>query len=233
MQISWIQKTTLLDYPDKVATIIFTLWCNFRCHYCHNFEFVLPEKAKKFLNDLITEKAFFNFLEQRKEFLDGVVISGWEPTLQKDLYEFVKKIKDMWFLVKIDTNWRDPSLIRKMIDEKLIDYVAMDIKNPIENYNKIVNSTFNKNDILETISILLEEKIDYEFRSTVVKWVHGEQEIEDMAKMIEWARKYFLQNYENKNILNDFFAWERFSLEELKTLKKIAEKYVKKCNIRS
>lgn len=233
MQISWIQKTTLLDYPDKVATIIFTLWCNFRCHYCHNFEFVLPEKAKKFLNDLITEEAFFNFLEQRKEFLDGVVISGGEPTLQKDLYEFVKKIKEMWFLVKLDTNGRDPRLLRKMIDEKLIDYVAMDIKNPIEKYHKIVNSEFNKNDILESISILLEEKIDYEFRSTVVKWVHGSEEIEDMAKMIEWASKYFLQNYEDKNILNIFFKWERFNPEELRLHKKVAEKYVKKCNIRS
>ena len=233
MQISWIQKTTLLDYPDKVATIIFTLWCNFRCHYCHNFEFVLPEKTKKFLNDLITENAFFNFLEQRKWFLDGVVISGWEPTLQKDLYEFVKKIKEMWFLVKLDTNGRDPKLIRKMIDEKMLDYVAMDIKNPIEKYDRIVNANFNKDDILETIAILLEEKIDYEFRTTVVKWVHSEQEIEDMAKLISWAEKYYLQNYQNKNILNDFFEWESFSLEELRTLKKIAEKHVEKCNIRS
>ncbi|MCK9272864.1 anaerobic ribonucleoside-triphosphate reductase activating protein [Candidatus Gracilibacteria bacterium] len=233
MQISGIQKTTLLDYPDKVATIIFTLGCNFRCHYCHNFEFVLPEKAKKFLNDLISENAFFNFLEQRKEFLDGVVISGGEPTLQKDLYEFVKKIKDMGFLVKIDTNGRDPALIRKMIDEKLIDYVAMDIKNPIEKYDKIVNADFDKNNILETISILLEGKIDYEFRTTIVKGVHSEQDIEDMAHLIEGASKYFLQNYENKNILNDFFKGERFSPEELRLLKKVAEKHVEKCNIRS
>lgn len=232
MQISWIQKTTLLDYPDKVATIIFTLWCNFKCHYCHNFEFVLPEKVQKFLWDLISEEAFLNFLKSRIWFIDWVVISGWEPTLQKDLYEFVKKIKEMWLLVKIDTNWRDPKIIKKMIDEGLIDYVAMDIKNDIDNYNKIVNVDFKKEDILETISILLEWKIDYEFRTTVVKWVHNEDTMKKIWEMIKWAKKYYLQNYLPKNILNDFFVWDSFTREELNILKKIAEKYVEKCEIR-
>ncbi len=232
MQISWIQKTTLLDYPGKVSTIIFTLWCNFRCHYCHNYEFVLPEHVKVVANDLITEEAFFNFLKTREGFLDWVVISGWEPTLQKDLYDFAKKIKDMWYLVKIDTNWRDPDLIRKMIEDEIIDYVAMDIKNPLEKYNDIVNSEFNPEDILESINLLLEWKIDYEFRSTIAKWTHSEDDIEEMAKIISRAKKYFLQNYQPKIRLNDRFEAESFTSQELLTMKKIAEKYVEKCDVR-
>ena len=232
MQISWIQKTTLLDYPGKVSTIIFTLWCNFRCHYCHNYEFVLPEHVKVVANDLITEETFFNFLKTREGFLDWVVISGWEPTLQKDLYDFAKKIKDMWYLVKIDTNWRDPDLIRKMIEDEIIDYVAMDIKNPLEKYNDIVNSEFNPEDILESINLLLEWKIDYEFRSTIAKWTHSEEDIEEMAKMISRAKKYFLQNYQPKIRLNDRFEAESFTSQELLAMKKITEKYVEKCDVR-
>ena len=232
MQISWIQKTTLLDYPWKVATIIFTLGCNFRCHYCHNFQFVLPEHTKVVVNDLITTDAFFNFLKTREWFIDWVVISGWEPTLQLDLYEFAKKIKDMWLLVKIDTNWRNPKLIKKMIDDWVIDYVAMDIKNPIEKYNEIVNVDFSENDILETIKILLEWRIDYEFRSTIAKWVHTEKDIEEMAKLVSWAKRYFIQNYRPEIKLNENFTAESFISSELLSMKKIAEKYVERCDVR-
>ncbi|MDD2486980.1 MAG: anaerobic ribonucleoside-triphosphate reductase activating protein [Candidatus Gracilibacteria bacterium] len=232
MQISGIQKTTLLDYPGKVATIIFTLGCNFRCHYCHNFQFVLPEHTKVVANDLITEEAFFNFLKSREGLLDGVVISGGEPTLQGDLYDFSKKIKDLGFLVKIDTNGRDPKLIRKMIDDGIIDYVAMDIKNPIEKYNEIINVDFNKKDILETISLLLEGRIDYEFRSTVAKGVHTETDIEEMAKLISGAKRYFLQNYRPEIKLNEDFIAESFIASELLNMKRAAEKFVDKCDVR-
>lgn len=232
MQISGIQKTTLLDYPGKVSTIIFTLGCNFRCHYCHNFEFVLPEHVKNVANDLISEDAFFNFLKSREWFLDGVVISWWEPTLQKDIYEFSKKIKEVGFLVKIDTNWRDPKIIKKLIDNQIIDYIAMDIKNPIEKYDEIVNIDFNPKDILETINLLLEGKVDYEFRSTVAKWAHTIEDIENMSKLINWAKKYFLQNYRPEIRLNPEFIAEGFTSEELLEMKKIAQNFVQKCEIR-
>lgn len=139
MQIAGIQKTTLLDYPGKVATIIFTAGCNFRCRFCHNPEEVLPELIKKEAPHFIPEEAFFNFLKQRKRILDAVVICGGEPTLQPDLKNFAKKIKDYNLLVKVDTNGQDVQIIKEMLDEKLLDFVAMDIKSKREDYPNITN----------------------------------------------------------------------------------------------
>lgn len=232
MLISWIKKTTLLDYPWKIATIIFTLGCNLRCHYCHNYEFVLPENVQEFMHDLIPEKAFFNFLKSRVGFLEWVVISGWEPTIQKDLYDFIKKIKEMWYFVKLDTNGRDPELLQKLINEKLVDYVAMDIKNPFANYPKITWVNDNIKNYIESSKILLEWKIDYEFRTTVVKWYHDEKIIRKIWEDIKWTKKWFLQNYEDKNILNIWFDGKPFTILELVKLKEVWEKYSKKCEIR-
>jgi pyruvate formate lyase activating enzyme len=232
MLLSGIKKTTLLDYPGKVSTIVFTLGCNFRCHYCHNYEFVLPDKVLEFMTDLISEVAFFNFLKTRVGFLDWVVISGWEPTIQKDLYEFVKKIKDLWFLVKLDTNWRDPKLLKKLIDEKLIDYVAMDVKYPFSKYRDIVWVDEDFSAYKESASILLNSKIDYEFRTTVVKWYHSEEIIREIWEEIKWAKKWYLQSYEEKNILNAVFDGKTFVSEELIKLKVIWSFYADFCEIR-
>jgi pyruvate formate lyase activating enzyme len=168
MQISWIKKTTLLDYPGKVATLIFTLWCNFRCKYCHNSEFVLPEEVKKRIPFLIKEEAFFNFLEKRKDFLDWVVICGWEPTIQADLKDFCIKIKEKtWLLIKLDTNWTNPKILKELINEKLIDYLAMDIKDDLKSSDLI---WVKKNDkIKESVEILKKGRVDYEFRTTFIK----------------------------------------------------------------
>ena len=135
MQISGVQKTTTIDYPGKIACVVFTLWCNFRCPFCHNPESVLPEQIAEIKDDLISEDAFFNFLESRKWKLDGVSICGGEPTIQPDLYDFAKKIKDMWFLVKLDTNGRDVKIVEKMINDGILDYVAIDLKHSIEKYS--------------------------------------------------------------------------------------------------
>lgn len=232
MLISWIRKTTLLDYPEKVSTIIFTLWCNFRCHYCHNYEFVLPEKTKEFLNDLIPEQAFLNYLQTRIWLLDWVVISGWEPTLQKDLYNFIKKIKDLWFLVKLDTNWRDPEILQKLIEDKLIDYVAMDIKYVFGEYKKMIWVEEDIKNYIKSKDILLNSEIEYEFRTTIMYPYFNEDIIRKIWKSLKWASKWYLQNYEEKNILNSGFDWKTFTIEELHELRKIWEQYVKECYIR-
>lgn len=232
MLLSWIKKTTLLDYPWKVSTIVFTLWCNFRCHYCHNYEFVLPENTKEFLNDLIPEVAFFNFLQSRKWLLDWVVISWWEPTLQRDLYEFIKKIKDMWFLVKLDTNGRDPNILKKLIDENLLDYIAMDIKYSFSKYNII---TWVEEDIFKIIrskDIIMNSWVDYEFRTTVSKWYFTEDVIRGIWEDIKWASKWYLQNLVEKNLLNPWFNWTSFESRELEGLRQIWEEYVNECKVR-
>ncbi|EKE29451.1 MAG: hypothetical protein ACD_2C00173G0002 [uncultured bacterium (gcode 4)] len=232
MLLSWIKKTTLLDYPGKVSAIVFTLGCNMRCQYCHNYEFVLPENVKEFMNDLIWEAAFFNFLKTRVWFLDWVVISGWEPTLHKDLYDFIRKIKELWYLVKLDTNWRDPAILRRLLDDKMVDYIAMDIKNPFDSYKIITWVEEAAAPYMESASIIMGSEIDYEFRTTVAKWYHSEEVIKKIWEQIRWAKKWFLQNYEEKNILNVSFDGKPFSSEELMELKMIWSGYADRCEIR-
>ncbi|EKE28365.1 MAG: hypothetical protein ACD_3C00068G0001 [uncultured bacterium (gcode 4)] len=232
MLLSWIKKTTLLDYPGKVSTIVFTLGCNMRCQYCHNYEFVLPEKVKDFMKDLISDVAFFNFLKTRVGFLDWVVISGWEPTIQKDLYSFIKKIKELWYLVKLDTNWRDPDILQKLIDDRMIDYIAMDIKNPFNRYKIITWVEEDMSAYRKSASMIMSSGVDYEFRTTVAKWYHSDEIIKEIWEDIRWAKKWFLQNYEEKNILNSSFDGKPFISEELLKLKLIWSLYTDKCEIR-
>ena len=232
MLISWITKFSLIDFPGKVSCIIFTPWCNFRCDFCHNPEFVLPELLKHNLKSLIFEKAFFSFLEKRKWLLEGVSICGWEPTLQKDLYEFCKKVKNMWFLVKLDTNGRDPEILQKLLDHNLLDYVAMDMKNPFWKLSEISWVEESEDPYKQSVKILLDSNIDYEFRTTVIKWIHTEEDIENIAKNIRWAQNYFFQNYRPGNTLKKDFHWKSFQLEELEQFRKVWEKYIKNIWIR-
>ncbi|MCT4617726.1 MAG: anaerobic ribonucleoside-triphosphate reductase activating protein [Candidatus Gracilibacteria bacterium] len=235
MQISGIKKSTLLDFPGKVATIIFTPGCNFRCRFCHNSEFVLPEKMKenKVFEDLISEKAFFNFLESRIGLLDGVVICGGEPTLQKDLYDFAKKIKQMGFLVKLDTNGRDPEIVQKLINDKIIDFVAMDMKMPFSRFTELIGIEEKVDNYKKTAEILLNSNIDYEFRTTVIKNYHDKETIEEIAKDIEGAKNYHLQNFIGGNTLEPDFDGATFSKPELKEFMEVAKPYVQKCTIRT
>jgi pyruvate formate lyase activating enzyme len=233
MQISWINKFTLIDFPWQISCIVFTPWCNFRCGFCHNSEFVLPEKLKLVYENIISEKAVFNFLELRKWSLTWVSICWWEPTLQNDLIDFCVKVKKMWYLVKLDTNWRDPKKIKELIDKKLVDYVAMDIKNEIWKFSISAWVDLDEKPYLKTIKLLLDSDIDYEFRTTVVKWVHNEKTIENITKYIFWAKQYSLQNFKWWNLLDENFEWESFFPSELEIFKKIAEKNIKKVLIRN
>lgn len=235
MIIGAIQKTTFLDYPGKIATLLFTVWCNLRCQFCYNKEFVLPEEIKNNTADFIDQQAIYNFLETRKWLIDGVVICGGEPTLQQDLYEFVYTIKKIWFLVKLDTNGRDPDIISRLISDKLVDYIAMDIKDCPYTWWKLVGSSEKYAMYQKTANILLASNIDYEFRTTIIKWYHTPLKIIDMAKSVQGAKKYALQNFQvsGKSLLNPYFKGKSFSYTELQAMKKLIDPYVAICEIRS
>lgn len=232
MYIAGIQKTTLLDYPNKVATMIFTAGCNMRCHFCYNDQFVLPEKLKDTFNHLIKEEAFFSFLDTRRWYLDAVVICGGEPTIQRGLYSFIQKIKEKWFLVKLDTNGRDPQMVQRLIDEKLVDYIAMDIKYPIDQLSTLTGVQEDLSVYKQTIDILLTEDIDYEFRTTVIGRYHTPDIIHRMGRSIQWAKMYVLQNYIAGKILNPMFDGLSYTKDDMQWLKIIAEQYVQKVLLR-
>ena len=200
MKIGGLQKTTFLDYPDKMACIVFTVGCNLRCPFCHNRDLV-----DGLVNDLIEEKDFFKFLENRKDILEGVVITGGEPTLQLDLVDFCQKIKKMGFLIKLDTNGTNPKLVKELMDKKLIDFVAMDMKNDFENYEKTVGTPINLDNIKESIEMIQNWGGDYEFRTTVVPTLHTKKNLENILKIIP-KDKLILQRFRPNNCLDKNFS---------------------------
>lgn len=228
MKIVGFQKTTLLDYPQKIAATVFTGGCNMRCPFCHN-----PELIHTNQKSILSEEEFFEFIARRKKFLDAICISGGEPTQQPDLEEFIVRIKSMGYLVKLDTNGSAPSRLRSMIDEKLIDYVAMDIKNSPQKYSMTMGVKSSKllEEIQKSVKILLESSIPYEFRTTVVKEFHESQDFYEIGKWIEGARAYYLQNFEdNGKVLQS--GLHPVSQEELIAFKDIALQYVNTVEIR-
>lgn len=192
-KIAGFNKLSLLDYPGNMACIIFTKGCNFKCSYCHNSSLVLDKKIPLILHDDI-----FAYLEKRKNILKGVVISGGEPTIQKNLVEFISKIKKIGYKVKLDTNGSNPEVLKELIKNNLVDYVAMDIKNVFEKYNITTDSVVNINNIKKSIEILKENKVDFEFRTTIIREYHT---LEDIKRLIKYTRgyKYYLQNFEDKD----------------------------------
>ncbi len=214
MIIGGFQKTTLLDYPDKIACIIFTQGCNLNCPFCHNSSLINKSKES-----LISEKEIFDYLEKRVGILEGVCITGGEPLLQKDIGTFIQRIKSYGYKVKIDTNGSNPELLKELLDKKLIDYVAMDIKNTFDKYEITSGKKVNIDNIKKSIDIINKSKIDYEFRTTLVKEFHNINDIENICKILKKNSKYYLQNFVNsEGVLNKDL--HGFSLEELKDMKK-------------
>ena len=197
-QIAGVQKTTLLDYPSKVAAIVFTQGCNFRCGYCHNPDLLEYKNSAK----NISPENFFEFLKKRQGKLDGVVITGGEPTLQPELYDFIIKIKELNFCVKLDTNGTNPEIINKLLLNNLLDYIAMDIKAPLDKYQQITSAKVNLDNIKKSINLILNSKIDYEFRTTVIKSQLSFDDFESIGKIIKGAKKYYLQKFVSSNIYN-------------------------------
>lgn len=228
MQIHGLNKTTLLDYPEHVAATIFTGGCNFRCPFCHNGDLVLHP------NDfpVISEEEIFAFLRKRKGVLSGVCITGGEPTLQPDLLPFIKKIKELGYLVKLDTNGYRPDVLRQLLAEGMLDHVAMDIKNCKEKYAIATGvSEIDIAKIEESVELIKQSGIAYEFRTTVVKELHSE---EDFAAIGEWllgAEAYYLQSYrDNENVIQRGFS--AYSREELERFAALLAPFVKKVELR-
>lgn len=198
MKISGLQKLTLLDFPDVVSCIVFTKGCNLRCPFCHNSSLVVDSK----LTPEIGEEEVFSYLNKRKNILDGVVISGGEPLLQSDIKDFIVRIKTLGYKVKLDTNGVNSKLLSELIDEKLVDYVAMDIKNTFDKYDMTTGKSNSRIDnIKESIRILKKEKVPYEFRTTIVKNFHNIEDIKKILKYINGS-KYFIQNFvDNENTI--------------------------------
>ena len=232
IEIGGFQKTTLIDYPGRVACTIFLIGCNFRCPFCYSAELVLPEKIKK--QPRISEKELFDFLREKQGLLEGIVICGGEPTINKDLPEFIKKIKNLGFLVKLDTNGSNPEMLKKLIDENLVDYVAMDIKAPKEKYEMAAGVKINLADIEKSIKILKAGEVDFEFRMTVVPTLHTKEDIIRIAKWISPAKKFSLQNFRAEKTLNPGFAKIKpYPDEFLESIKKEISPYFETCEVRN
>ena len=196
MKIHGINGLSLLDYPGKMACIIFTGHCNFRCPFCHNATLVLNPDSQP----LKEEHEVFDLLKKREGRLEGVVITGGEPTLNQDLPDFCSKIKEMGLLVKLDTNGSSPAMVKGLIDSGLVDYIAMDIKASPDNYaNAVGLKTFSMDNIFETADMIMDHgsrgTIDYEFRTTVVGGIHTENDFLKIGKWLQGVKAYYLQGY--------------------------------------
>jgi len=235
MIIAGIQKTTLIDYPGKIACIVFLAGCNFRCPWCYSSELVLPLKIVK--QPRILEQEFFNFLNQRKGQLDGVVICGGEPTVNKELPKFLEKIKHLGFLVKLDTNGSNPKILKDLVDSRLVDYVAMDIKSSPNNpaYKNLMTEGITIDDIKESVEFLKQSKLDFEFRTTVVNTIHTKEEFKEIAEWIGGPNiKYYLQNFRaEKTIDPEFEEVKPFSREFLQEIVKEISPQFKDCALRA
>ncbi len=214
MIIGGLQKTTLLDFPNHVACIIFTKGCNFRCPFCQNSTLIGINHE-----DEISEEYIFDYLIKRQGILDGVVITGGEPTVQKDLKEFIKKIRKLGYKVKLDTNGYNPNVLKELIDENLLDYVAMDIKHTFEKYHIVAGKILNTDNILESIKRLEESDVCHEFRTTIIKEYHDIDDIINITKLISLDTKYYLQNFRNSsNVLDkSLHGFTNEELEEINT----------------
>jgi len=228
MQIVGLQKTTLVDYPGKVACTVFTPGCNFRCPYCHNPELIKPTHAYQ----TIPENEFLDWLSTRKGWLDGVCVTGGEPTLQEDLPEFAKKVKDKGFLFKLDSNGTNPEMLEKMIDANLIDFVAMDIKAPLECYSKVAKVEVKEEDIKRSVELIRTRAPDYEFRTTVGPAWYSKEDALKIGQWLKGSKAYYLQQYVPGNTLDPELSQTTFSKAELEELAAILKPYFGKVEIR-
>ena len=248
MKLSGLQKVTLLDFPGKLACTIFTCGCNFRCPFCHNEDLVWhAAQAPEYPIEQV-----LSYLKERSGYLEGVCITGGEPLVQKegDMISFIETIKNLGLLVKLDTNGTNPVTLKKLIDNKLIDMVAMDIKTSVEKYPILAglgadgygktalnldaaNMKKLLDNVLESVSIIKENKIQYEFRTTVIKPLHQKEDFEGIGKIIEGAENYFIQSYRHASeeaAPTDIFS--AYNKEELDLFANIVKKYVKNVNVR-
>lgn len=234
MEIKGLQKLTLLDFPGLTGATVFIGGCNFRCPFCQNSDLVVRELEQE--TETIDEDAFFAFLKSRQGLLDGVCVSGGEPTIHHELPDFVRKIKEMGFKVKLDTNGSNPRMLAELIEEGLLDSVAMDIKNDEANYAMtaglppmLIHNILSR--VCESIDIIMESGVTYEFRTTAVKGLHTRENFEGIGHLIKGADQYYIQNFvDSGRVIEDGFSG--FSKEELESFAEAAAGYVKKVELR-
>ncbi len=227
MQIKGLQKLTLLDYPEKVACTVFTAGCNMRCGFCHNATLVT-----KIDQNFISEEDFFKFLKGRVGILDGVCVTGGEPLLQKDIENFLAKIKALGFLVKLDTNGTFPDLLKDLVEKNLVDYVAIDIKNSPDKYALTCGvKDVDIAQIKQSVDFLINGKIDYEFRTTVTNELFDESDFEKIGLFIKGAKKYFIQQFiDSGDLVGGSFSAPQPKM--LDKFKEIVSPFVKRVEIR-
>ena len=199
MEFTGINKLSLLDYPGKVAAILYVDKCNFRCEFCHNWNTLIACEDNE---DLVFED-ILSFLRKRVGVLDAVVISGGEPTLMPDLEDKIRKIRELGYLIKLDTNGSNPEVVEDLISKGLLDYIAMDVKSSLEEYSRFTNNKVFFDKVKESIELLKQNKVDYEFRMTLISEYHNEKIIKDVANLVKGAKRLFLQQYkESEGVLN-------------------------------
>ncbi len=232
MLIGALQRFSLLDYPGKISCIVFTQGCNFRCPYCHNPELV---DSRLFMPKIMPQ-VFFSFLEKRIQKIDAVVITGGEPTIQSDLPDFVQKIKTLGFQVKLDTNGSHPEVLSALLEKKLLDYIAMDIKAPLDLYEKVSGVSKNgslNTAILKSIELIIKSNVDHEFRTTIVKDLLSKADILAIAGMVKGAQSYILQNFvPSKTLDHTFLDCTTFNQSDLDDLLQRLEALHLKCEVR-
>jgi len=227
MKIQGLQKMTLLDYPGRVACTVFLGGCDYRCPFCHNFELVVGPAP-----DAVDEEEFFSFLEKRLGLLDGVAITGGEPCLHPDLPDFIARIRDTGFPVKLDTNGCHPAMLARLIESGTVDYIAMDVKNSPAKYARTAGvPVADLAPIGESIGLLLHSSIDYEFRTTVVRELHEARDFEQIGEWIAGAPRYFLQPFAPRDTVPDA-ALSAPDPADLRTFRDIAARYVEHVEIR-
>ena len=226
MKIGGLQKLSLVDFPHHTAVALFTIGCNMRCGYCHNPELVLPERYA----DTIPEEDILLFLESRVGKVEGVAISGGEPTMHDDLPLFIRRVKQLGFAVKLDTNGTNPDMIRTLLNEGLLDYVAMDIKASMARYQEVVARPVDTDAIRETVELIKKSGIDHEFRTTLVKSQVSPQDLEEIGQLVTGSPRFALQRFRPGRTLSPQFAHEAtYSDDELAVLKANMERYVLEC----
>lgn len=223
------QKTSLIDYPGKIVSTVFFQGCNFRCPFCHNPDLVLPDR---FTDERISPDAIISHLVENRMYLDGICITGGEPTLSHELIEFLRKVKKENFLIKLDTNGTNPEILKKIISERLVDYIAMDIKGPFDKYGLIVGMDVEIPHLKESIDMIKESKITYEFRTTVIPALHSHLDVIETVRQLNGCDRFTIQQFRPEKTLDESFSKEQsFSRTELEEIRKeiLAKGYAKEC----
>lgn len=228
MKIGGIQKTSLLDYPDTISAIIWTIGCNFRCPFCYNKDLVFGRVVT------ISEEEVLSFLEKRKGMLEGLVISGGEPLLQDDIVSFAEKVKKMGYLIKIDTNGMYPEMLKELIDRKLVDYIAMDVKAPKNKYDSLSGVKVDIKKIEKSIEMIRSSLINYEFKTTFASNLLTREDIVEIAKWLKGSKRFYLQQFNNEaNLISSKLQNSKpYSKDELIDTLKDIKPYFEYCDVR-